>query len=72
MKLEERIMEALANFVIRFHRVIPFVAIALFILSIISAGKIKMITQIKDMLPANNPQVESYEEIIDHFAGGLR
>ena len=61
MKFEEKVMGGLASFVIRYHRVIPIAGLALFVLSIIAAATIEVRTQIKDLLPEDNPQVKSFE-----------
>ncbi len=70
MKFEERVMGALASFVIRYHKVIPGIALVLFVLSIIAAGTIEVKTQMKDLLPEDNPQVKAFEEVNDRFHGG--
>ena len=70
MKFEERVMSGLANFVIRYHKVIPIAGLVLFVLSIVAAGSIEVRTQIKDLLPEDNPQVESFEEVDELFHGG--
>jgi predicted RND superfamily exporter protein len=70
MKLEKKIMEALAGFVIQYHKLIPPIAFALCALSILAARNIRVTTQIKDLLPSKNPQVQSIEEINEHFSGG--
>jgi len=62
MRSEEKVMGALADFVIRYHKVIPIVGLILFVPSIIAASTIKVKTQIKDLLPEDNPQVKSFEE----------
>jgi predicted RND superfamily exporter protein len=70
MRIEERVMGGLANFVIRYHKVIPVLALILFVLSIIAASTIEVRTQVKDLLPEDNPQVKSFEEVNDLFHGG--
>ncbi|MBN2443926.1 MAG: MMPL family transporter [Spirochaetales bacterium] len=70
MKFEEMIMGALANFIARFHKIIPFIGLALVILSIMSAGTIEYKTKLEDMLPENNPKIEMYKELNELFAGG--
>jgi len=70
MKFEERVMGALANFVIRYHKVIPVLALILFVLSIVAASTIEVRTQVKDLLPEDNPQVKAFEEVNDLFHGG--
>jgi predicted RND superfamily exporter protein len=70
MKIEERVMGALANFVIRYHKVIPIVALVLFVLSIIAASTIEVRTQVKDLLPEENPQVKAFEQVNELFHGG--
>ena len=70
MKFEKMVMNALARFVIRFHRIIPFFTAACVVLSILAARNIRVTTQIKDMMPEDNPQVESLNQINDEFQGG--
>lgn len=71
MSREEKIMERLAGFVIRFKRIIPIAAIILFALSIVATRNIRVTTQLKDMLPHDVPIVRSMEEINDRFDGGM-
>lgn len=66
----QKIMGYLAEFISKHHKAICIVGLGLFILSIISAGNITTRTQIKDMLPSNNPQVASFERITGQFSGG--
>ncbi|MGQ9629775.1 MAG: hypothetical protein ACUVXI_05580 [bacterium] len=63
-------MEALASFVAKYHKIIPIAGIVLFALSIIAANNIQVKTQVKDLLPEDNPQVQMYEEVSDRFFGG--
>jgi predicted RND superfamily exporter protein len=63
-------MGGLANFVIRYHKVIPGIALVLFVLSIVAASTIEVRTQVKDLLPEDNPQVKSFEEVNELFHGG--
>lgn len=70
MKTEEKMMTAVANFVIRFHKWIPFIAILIFILSIIAANNIEVKTEIKDLMSEKDPMVASYIEVDSMFAGG--
>ena len=70
MLSEEKVMGTLADFVVRYHRVIPIVGLILFVLSIIAASSIEVKTQIKDLLPEDNPQVKSFEEVDELFHGG--
>ena len=70
MKFEQRVMSALADFVIRYHKVIPIVALVLFVLSIWAASTIEVKTQVKDLLPEDNPQVEAFDQINELFHGG--
>jgi predicted RND superfamily exporter protein len=70
MRSEEKVMGALADFVIRYHKVIPIVGLILFVLSIVAASTIEVKTQIKDLLPEDNPQVKSFEEVDELFHGG--
>jgi predicted RND superfamily exporter protein len=69
MKGEEKIMAALAGFVSRRYKLVLLAGLALFVLSILAAGKIRVETEIKDLLPADDPQVMMYEEINDRFFG---
>lgn len=70
MKSEEKMMTAVANFVIRYHKLIPFMALLLFILSIIAASNIETKTEIKDLMSEKDPMVASYIEVDSVFAGG--
>jgi len=70
MKTEEKMMTAIAAFVTRFYKWIPFVALLLFILSIISAGNIETKTEIKDLMSEKDPMIASYIEVDSVFAGG--
>ncbi|MFC1504196.1 MMPL family transporter [Spirochaetota bacterium] len=70
MKYEEKIMTAIAKFVNRFYKWIPVAAVILFVLSIMAAKNIEFKTEMKDMLPEDNPMVKPYIEIDEHFAGG--
>ncbi|MGC9365211.1 MAG: MMPL family transporter [Fidelibacterota bacterium] len=70
MKSEERMMTAIAAFVTRFYKWIPFVALLLFILSIIAASNIETKTEIKDLMSEKDPLVASYIEVDSVFAGG--
>lgn len=70
MKSEEKFMGAVANFVIRYHKLIPIVALILFILSIIAASHIQTKTELKDLMSEENPTIASYIEIDSIFSGG--
>jgi predicted RND superfamily exporter protein len=63
-------MGRLADFVIRYHKLIPVAGLVLFVLSIIAASTIEVKTQVKDLLPEDNPQVKSFEEVDELFHGG--
>jgi predicted RND superfamily exporter protein len=71
MKLEEKIMGGIADFVIRYHKIIPVAAIVLVALSIVSALNIRVTTQMEDMLPYDDPQVKSIHEIDEGFNSGM-
>lgn len=70
MKAEETVMGKLASFVIRFRWIVLSMGIVCFVLSLIAANNIEMKTEIKDLLPEDNPQIKNYTEIDDLFAGG--
>ena len=70
MKTEERIMAAITKFICQRYRLIPLLTVVLIILSLIAANNIEVKTEIKDLLPSDYPQVQSYEEIDDLFSGG--
>jgi predicted RND superfamily exporter protein len=70
MNLEERVMGKLADLVIRFKWLVLGAGLLLFILSILAAGNIKVKTEIKDMMPEENPKIQSYLEIDELFSGG--
>jgi hypothetical protein len=63
-------MQAIAGFVIRYHKLIPFLALILFILSIIAANNIQTKTEIKDLMSEEDPIISSYIEIDSLFSGG--
>lgn len=65
-----KLMAHLAGFIARYHKIIPFVALLLFVLSLVAARNIKVRTQIKDMLPMEHPQVASFDRISQKFSGG--
>ena len=70
MKSEQKIMNCIASFVIRYHKLIPFIALVLFILSIIAANNIQTRTEIKDLMSTEDPIISSYIEIDSLFSGG--
>ncbi len=70
MKLEHRIMDGLGRFVIRYKKVIPILAVALVVLSLAAANQIVVKTQVKDLLPEDNPMIASWDEISSEFDGG--
>jgi predicted RND superfamily exporter protein len=70
MKTEEKMMTAIAAFVARFYKWIPFAALLLFILSIIAASNIETKTEIKDLMSEKDPLIASYIEVDSVFAGG--
>ncbi len=70
MNFEERIMGKMAGFVTKCKWLVLGVGLVLFILSIIAAGNIEKKTEMKDMMPEDNPWIESYTEIDELFAGG--
>jgi predicted RND superfamily exporter protein len=71
MKLEQKIMGRIASFVIRYHKIIPIVAVVLVVLSVIAAQNIRVSTRMEDMLPFDNPQVQSIHEIDEAFNSGM-
>ncbi|MBN2551303.1 MAG: MMPL family transporter [Spirochaetales bacterium] len=71
MKLERRIMGAIADFVIRHHKIIPIAAVVLLVLSVVAAQNIRVTTQMEDMLPFDDPQVKSIHEIDETFNSGM-
>ena len=70
MKSEQKIMNCTASFVIRYHKLIPLIALVLFILSIIAANNIQTKTEIKDLMSTEDPIISSYIEIDSLFSGG--
>jgi hypothetical protein len=71
MKLEQRVMGGIADFVIRWHKIIPIAALVLLVLSVIAAQNIRVTTQMEDMLPYDDPQVQSIHEIDEAFNSGM-
>jgi len=63
-------MNTIANFVSRFYKWIPFVALILFVLSMMAANNIEIKTEIKDLMSKKDPMVASYIEVDSVFAGG--
>ena len=59
-----------AAFVLKHHKGVVLATVSLVVLSIISARNIQVTTKMKDMLPADNPQVQMMDEIDQHFSGG--
>ncbi|NLY91145.1 MAG: MMPL family transporter [Firmicutes bacterium] len=59
-----------AAFVLKHHKGIVVTTVILVFLSIISASKIQVTTKMKDMLPADNPQVQMKDEVDRYFSGG--
>ena len=70
MNVEEKIMGKLAYFVTKYKWLVLGTGIVLFVLSIIAAGNIEMKTEMKDMMPGDDPWIMSYTEIDELFAGG--
>ncbi len=70
MNWEQRAMGAVAAFVTRRSGLLLIAGAVLTALAVVAASGIKTRTQMKDMLPEDNPQVQTYEEIDDLFAGG--
>ncbi len=70
MSIKEKALGRLAEFVIRFRVPILIAAAALFVLSLFAAQRIRIVTQMKDMLPDGNPKVASFNKITDEFGGG--
>ncbi|MBN1696578.1 MAG: MMPL family transporter [Spirochaetales bacterium] len=70
MKAEERIMGFLGNIVVKYHKIIPFIAGALIVLSILAAMNLELKTELKDMMPENNPKIKMYTELDELFSGG--
>ena len=58
------------NFVIKHYKKIFIFSIILIVLSLFSARNIQLKTQMKDMLPEDNPAFDMYEEVDKYFAGG--
>jgi len=71
MKLEQKIMGGIANFVIRWHKIIPIAAVVLLVLSFFAAQNIRVTTQMEDMLPFDDPQVQAIHEIDEAFNSGM-
>ena len=70
MKFEQRIMEGLGKFITKFPLWILLGGLFLIVLSIFSSLNIEMKTKIEDLLPENNPKIESYKELNELFSGG--
>ncbi len=70
MKLRERMMSALGEFVVRYYKLILPLALVLAVAAFFGAGNIRIKTQMKDMMNANNPRVKAYDEISEIFGSG--
>ncbi len=69
MKFEEKFMKTLGDFVINHYRKIFIISIFFIIISIVLSMNIKLKTQMKDMLPNDNPAIQMFEEIDEYFSG---
>jgi len=70
MKIEHKLMDGLGSLIVRYYKLIPVLGAVLIVLSLVSASQIRMKTQIKDLLPEDNPMIASYDEISEEFDGG--
>jgi len=70
MQFEKKLTGALAKFVIKFHKWIPLGAIVLAVLCIMAASTIESKSEMKDMLPENNPKIQTYLELDELFSAG--
>ncbi len=70
MRLRERAMNALAGFVIRYHKLILPIGLILVVAAFFAAGNIRIKTQMKDMMSPTNPRVIAYDEISNVFGSG--
>lgn len=57
-------------FVLKHYKGVALATVILVVLSIIAAQNIQVTTKMKDMLPADNPQVQMMDEIDQYFSGG--
>ncbi len=70
MKLREKVMSALGEFVVRYYKIILPLGLVLAVAAFFGAGQIKIKTQIKDMMNPENHRVKSYDEISEVFGSG--
>ncbi|MBA7676680.1 hypothetical protein ES703_84924 [subsurface metagenome] len=63
-------MGTLARFVTKRYKLVLLISLVVFILSVFEAANIEMKTEIKDIMPEDNPQVQGYIELDELFAGG--
>lgn len=68
--MSKSIMIRIADTVIKRDKLILFTAMVLVALSVISAGNIRVTTEMKDLLPDDDPQVRRMNEIDEYFSGG--
>ncbi len=70
MKRESYYMDRTVDFIFRWRKIIPAAALILIVLSVFAAARIQVKTEFKDLLPENNPKIESFHEVNDRFSGG--
>ncbi len=70
MKLREKIMGGLGEFVIRYYKIILPLGLVLAVAAFFGAGQITVKTQLKDMMNPENPRVKSYDKISEVFGSG--
>jgi hypothetical protein len=64
---EQRFFTMLAHFIVRRKTAVVICATLLVILSMAASMQIKFITQVKDLMPTNNPVIESFNRINERF-----
>jgi predicted RND superfamily exporter protein len=69
MKLRERILGSIAEFILRRYKLLLGIGLVLALVSVYFAGGIRMNTQIKDMLSKGNSRVVAYDEMTKDFGG---
>ena len=70
MKGQDSFMTAIARFVTKRYKLVLLIGVVVIILGALAASRIEVKTEIKDLMPEDYPQIQSYMEIDELFAGG--
>jgi uncharacterized protein len=69
MKLRERILGSIAEFILKRYKLLLVIGLALAVAAVLFSGNIHMNSQIKDMLSKGNPSVVAYDKMSADFGG---